>query len=81
MSYRHTVIGAMGSGRDFRRVTEETLTALDELPPEYRQLIDGPVTVVLATRRRDGRPTLSPVSGRGRRPTGSGSRSTPGGGG
>lgn len=61
MSYRHTVIGAMGSGRDFRRVTEETLTTLDELPPEYRQLIDGPVTVVLATRRRDGRPTLSPV--------------------
>ncbi len=61
MSYRRTAIGAIGSGRDFKRVEEETLRALDELPPAYRQLIDGPVTVVLATRRRDGRATLSPV--------------------
>ena len=35
------------AGRDFRRVTEETLTALDELRrPSTGQLIDGPVTVV-----------------------------------
>jgi predicted pyridoxine 5'-phosphate oxidase superfamily flavin-nucleotide-binding protein len=61
MSFRHSIIGEMGSGRDFKVADQESKTSIDELPAEYRQLIDGPVTVVLATRRRDGRPMLSPV--------------------
>ena len=61
MSYRHTVIGEMGSGQDWKSVKEETLTRIAELGEEHRDIIDGPVTVILATRRRDGSPMLSPV--------------------
>ena len=61
MSFRHSIIGAMGSGDDFKVAESETMTRIDELPAEYRQLIDGPVTVVLATQRRDGSTMLSPV--------------------
>lgn len=48
-SYRHTVIGEMGSGRDFKAAQEETLTRIAELGEEHRDIIDGPVTVTLAT--------------------------------
>lgn len=61
MSFRHSIIGAMGSGDDFKVAENETMARVDELPAEYRQLIDGPVTVVLGTHRRDGRTMLSPV--------------------
>jgi len=61
MSYRHTVIGTIGSGRDFKIADEETLERIAELGEDHRDIIDGPVTVILATRRRDGRPMLSPV--------------------
>ncbi len=61
MSYRHTVIGTIGSGSDFKIADDETIGAIADLALDYRQLIEGPVTVVLATRRRDGRPMLSPV--------------------
>ncbi|HEX2508519.1 MAG TPA: pyridoxamine 5'-phosphate oxidase family protein, partial [Miltoncostaeaceae bacterium] len=61
MSYRHTVIGEMGSGQDWKSVKEEALTRIAELGEEHRDIIDGPVTVILATRRRDGSPMLSPV--------------------
>jgi PPOX class probable F420-dependent enzyme len=61
MSFTHSIIGAMGSGEDYKVAEKETMTRIDELPAEYRQLIDGPAVVVLATRRRDGRPMLSPV--------------------
>ena len=51
----------MGSGQDWKSAKEETLTRIAELGEEHRDIIDGPVTVILATRRRDGRPMLSPV--------------------
>jgi PPOX class probable F420-dependent enzyme len=61
MSYRHTVIGTIGSGRDFKIAEEETLDRIAELGEDHREIIDGPVTVILVTRRRDGRPMMSPV--------------------
>ena len=42
MSYRHTVIGEMGSGQDWKSVKEKTLTRIAERGEEHR---DGPVTI------------------------------------
>ena len=47
MSYRHTVIGTIGSGRDFKIADEETLERIAELGEDHRDIIDGPVTVIL----------------------------------
>jgi PPOX class probable F420-dependent enzyme len=61
MTYRHTEIGTIGSGRDFLIAGEEPAERISDLGEDHRDIIDGPVTVILATRRRDGRPMLSPV--------------------
>jgi PPOX class probable F420-dependent enzyme len=39
----------------------EEMDSLDELDPIYRQLLDEPVTAVLAVTAGDGRPNLTPV--------------------
>jgi PPOX class probable F420-dependent enzyme len=61
MSFVISPIGGYGSGHDFRPGSSTEATSLSELAPHYRELIDGPVTVTLATHARDGHISLSPV--------------------
>ena len=53
MSFRISSIGTPGSGYDFQQSQPETGESIDDLDPVYQQLIDGPVTVTLATQASD----------------------------
>jgi PPOX class probable F420-dependent enzyme len=59
MSITVTGIGTPGSGNDFKTNPSSTIDSLDALDPIYRQLIDGPITVTLATVASDGRVQLN----------------------
>ena len=45
----------------FTVVSREDKESLDDLDPVYRQLLDEPVTAVIAVMGGDGRPWLTPV--------------------
>lgn len=61
MSFNVTPMGGVGSGHDFVLGDRTAVDSLHALAPEYRELIDGPVTVTLATVAPNGRAHLSPV--------------------
>ncbi len=41
--------------------TRSEIASLDQLPDEYRRLLDEPITAVVAVMAGDGRPSLTPV--------------------
>lgn len=53
MTFRISSIGTPGSGYDFELGQPEQGTSIDDLDPVYQQLIDGPITVTLATQASD----------------------------
>lgn len=53
MTFRISSIGTPGSGYDFQQKQEESGSSIDDLDAVYQQLIDGPVTVTLATQASD----------------------------
>ncbi len=59
MTFTLTSIGTPGSGYDFQRGQSSDVGSLSALDPAARQLIDGPVTVTLATTASDGRMQLN----------------------
>jgi PPOX class probable F420-dependent enzyme len=64
MAFKHASFLDVSAGLQPGQFTighRDTLTALDELPADYRRLLDEPVTAVLAVMGGDGRPNLSPV--------------------
>lgn len=61
MSFKVSPMGGIGSGHDFKLGERTDAESLHDLAPEYRQLIDDPVTVTLATIAPNGRAHLSPV--------------------
>jgi hypothetical protein len=53
---------AQGAQEDqFTVVSREEKESLEDLDPVYRQLLDEPVTAVIAVMGGDGRPWLTPV--------------------
>ena len=61
MAFKVTPMGGIGSGHDFRLGDRVEVESLGSLAPEYRSLIEGPVTVTLATVAPNGRAHLSPI--------------------
>jgi PPOX class probable F420-dependent enzyme len=59
VTFTITSIGTPGSDNAFKSGAGVEADSLDELDPIYRQLIDGPVTVTLATAASDGRIQLN----------------------
>jgi PPOX class probable F420-dependent enzyme len=59
MSFTLTSIGTPGSGYDFARGDSSDVETFDQIDPVYQQLLDGPVTVTLATQASDGRMQLN----------------------
>jgi PPOX class probable F420-dependent enzyme len=59
MTFTLTSIGTPGSGYDFARGDMAEVDSFDALDPVYQQLLDGPVTVTLATQASDGRMQLN----------------------
>ena len=61
MSFEISSIATPGSSDAFSVASRKQATSIDELAAEYRQLIDGPYTVTLATVAKSGRVQLSPM--------------------
>lgn len=61
MGFEIDVVGTPGTDAAFKVASRTPATALGDLAPEYRQLIDGAYTVTLATHGSDGRAMLSPM--------------------
>lgn len=53
MTFRISSIGTPGSGYDFQQGQPSHGTSINDLDPVYQQLIDGPITVTLATQASD----------------------------
>lgn len=53
MTFKISSIGTPGSGYDFQQRQGETGSSIDDLDDVYQQLIDGPITVTLATQASD----------------------------
>lgn len=53
MTFKISSIGTPGSGYDFQQKQGESGSSIDDLDAVYQQLIDGPVTVTLATQASD----------------------------
>jgi len=53
MTFKISSIGTPGSGYDFQHKQGEVGSSIDDLDAVYQQLIDGPVTVTLATQASD----------------------------
>lgn len=53
MTFRISSIGTPGSGYDFQQKQGETGSSINDLADVYQQLIDGPITVTLATQASD----------------------------
>ncbi|MCY4086542.1 MAG: pyridoxamine 5'-phosphate oxidase family protein [Actinomycetia bacterium] len=61
MSFEISSNATPGSSDPFNVASRQQAASIDELAPEYRQLIDRPYTVTLATVARNGRAQLSPM--------------------
>lgn len=61
MTFEISSIATPGSDNAFGVGGRRQAESLDELAPEYQQLIDGPHTVTLATVAKSGRVQLSPM--------------------
>jgi len=64
MSFTVTKVQDVAQGvveNQFMVVGREQKQSLNDLDPEYRQLLDDPVTAVIAVMGPDGRPWLTPV--------------------
>lgn len=61
MSFQISPIAGPGEDKAFAIRDRTPAASLDDLAPEYRQLIDGPVTVTLATHDSSGRIQLTPM--------------------
>lgn len=61
MSFQISPIAGIGEENAFRIAARTPATTLGDLAPEYRMLIDGPYTVVLATHDEHGRAQLTPM--------------------
>jgi PPOX class probable F420-dependent enzyme len=64
MGFKHASFLDVAEGLQPNQFTigdRSLLDSLDELPTEYRQLLDEPVTSIVAITGSDGRPNLSPV--------------------
>ncbi|MDH4117157.1 MAG: PPOX class F420-dependent oxidoreductase [Acidimicrobiia bacterium] len=64
MAFKHASFLDVSAGLQPNQFTvgeRSVVNSLSELPSEYRQLLDGQVTAVLAVIGGDGRPNLSPV--------------------
>ena len=53
MTFKISSIGTPGSGYDFQQSQPTEGESIDDLDPDYQQLIDGPITVTLATQASD----------------------------
>ncbi len=53
MTFKISSIGTPGSGYDFKQSQPTEGESIDDLDPVYQQLIDGPITVTLATQASD----------------------------
>ena len=53
MTFKISSIGTPGSGYDFQQGQPEEGASIDDLDAVYQQLIDGPITVTLATQASD----------------------------
>jgi len=53
MTFKISSIGTPGSGYDFQQSQPIEGDSIDDLDPVYQQLIDGPITVTLATQASD----------------------------
>jgi len=53
MTFRISSIGTPGSGYDFEQKQGDDGNSIDDLDAVYQQLIDGPITVTLATQASD----------------------------
>lgn len=53
MTFKISSIGTPGSGYDFQQRQGKTGDSIDDLDEVYQQLIDGPITVTLATQASD----------------------------
>jgi hypothetical protein len=53
MTFQISSIGTPGSGYDFQQKQGDTGSSIDDLDEVYQQLIDGPITVTLATQASD----------------------------
>jgi PPOX class probable F420-dependent enzyme len=61
MGFKITAMGGVGSGHDFMLGDRVEAESLNDLAPEYKALIDGPVTATLATIAPNGLAHLSPI--------------------
>jgi hypothetical protein len=53
MTFKISSIGTPGSGYDFQQSQPHEGSSIDDLDAVYQQLIDGPITVTLATQASD----------------------------
>jgi len=53
MTFKISSIGTPGSGYDFQQKQGDTGSSINDLDGVYQQLIDGPITVTLATQASD----------------------------